>query len=221
MRGMPSPPGRSLPFFTQKGDMIHKTLSRDSSSPINQSPLCGVYKALACGWDSGSHRSEGGQRRGTQATLQGSERTGRKRGAPGRTQDGQGEKDRPSQREGQRGKAKDLRAASRPAYESPKGGDRPHAHAQHSAPPPRPCFRLLLSASGARKPFVRPRAAASDRSRKWTQSQAEEAGGRPVSNLWWSRGAVPSCCLRADPAARRVAGPRARRHEAVQPQRPV
>ena len=108
---MPSLPGRPLPF-TQKGDMIHKTLSRDSSSPINQSPSCGVYKALACGWDSGSHRSEGGQRRGTQATLQDSEWTGRKRGDPGRTQDGQGEKDRPSQREGQQGKAKHLRAAS-------------------------------------------------------------------------------------------------------------
>ena len=32
---------------------------------------------------------------------------------------------------------------------------------------------------------------------------------------------MPRCSLRAGPAARRVAGPRARRHEAVQPQRPV
>ena len=87
--------------------------------------------------------------------------------------------------------------------------------------PPRSCFRLLLSASGARKDSVRPRAAAPDRNRKWAPSQEKEAGGRPISSRRRPRGAALRCSLRTGAAARRVAGPRARRHEAVQPKRPV
>lgn len=150
--------------------------------------------------------------------LQYSEGPGRSRGVLGGLR---------TAREGGRGprKDKDSGRTVRTRSETAKGPTRsptaPHAHAQDPAPPPRSCFRLLFSASGARKDSVRPGAAAPDRNRKWTPSQEKEAGGRPVSSRRRPRGAALRCSLRTGAAARRVAGPRARRHEAVQPKRPV